>query len=237
MATQTQMYIPIRGVEYLIIPEVAQRGKNLFETQLYAQENGLIVLSSRDINKVARSVQAEKPSRNFTRYARDRTDLNDKDVADAYRKLRNDIWNEYRIRAREVLMWVPTKSIMHPRLISDQSPDTEVVSILLRDYKVVDSDKLDIIGISPDSRVRVNWITSNGTITEEMVRLLGIQDWDYAQETGVWNNQYPTFYEGLRALFWDFRDYVLSVLVSEWEPWDKDFDLGSLLGRKLEPKQ
>lgn len=237
MATQVQTYLPIQGIEYLIIPEVSLRGKNLFETQLYAQGNGLVVLSSSDIIKVARAVHAKNPGRDFTRYARDRTNLNDKDVADAYRQLHDDIRNRYWVRAREVLMWVHSQSTMHPRLVSDESPNTGIVSILLRDYKVVDDDKLDIRGITPDPRVRANWLSTNGRITPEIAQLLGVQDWGYAQKTDVWTNPDPQDYEGLRALFWGFWVRGRLILDSCGGPWDGDSGRGSLLGRKSQTNQ
>lgn len=237
MTTQVQPYLPVQGVEYLIIPEVSQRGKNLFETQLYAQDNGLVVLSSLEVNRAARAVQTENPNRDFVRYARDRTNLSDKDVADAYGQLHDGIWNRYWVRARDVLMWVSSQPTMHPRLVSDESPDAEVVSILLRYYKVVDGDKLDTRGISPDSIIRVSWPKTNGRITSEIVQLFGVKDWNYAQKTHVWTNPNPQDYEGLRALVWDFGDREGPVLVSYWGPWDGGSGWGSLLGRRPQTNQ
>lgn len=237
MTTQVQPYLPVQGVEYLMIPEVSQRGKNLFETQSYAQDNNLVVLTSSDINRVAKAVQSDKPGRDFTRYARDRTNLNDKDVADAYGQLHDGVWNQYRVRARDVLMWVPSQPTMHPRLVSDEAPDTEVVSILLRDYKVVDGDKLDIRGITPDPRIRVNWPTTDGRITPEIVQLFGVQDWNYAQKTQVWTNPNPRDYEGLRALIWGFGVRERPVLGSDWGPWGRISLGGSLLGRRPQTNQ
>ncbi len=232
MATQAQAYVPIQGVEYSIIPEVSLRGKNLFEVQLYAQDNGLVVLPSTDVNRVAKAVQRDKPNGDFIRYARDHTDLNEKDVNDAYRQLHDGIWQRYRVRAREILMWVPSSPTMHPRLVSDKSPASEVVSVLLKDYKVVGRDKLDIRGISPDPRFRVNWPTSYQKITKELSQLLGAPD-----NTDVWTYPNTQDYEGLRALYWDFRGRERPVLYSLGGPWLRFSDWGSLLGRGPQTKQ
>lgn len=238
MATQVQPYLPVQGVEYLIIPEVSQHDKNLFETQSYAQNNNLVVLTSSDINRVAKSVQSDKLGRDFTRYARDRTNLNDKDVADAYGQLHDGIWNRCCwVRARDVLIWMPSQPTMHPRLVSDDVPNTEVVSILLRDYKVVDGDKLDIRGITPDPRIRVNWPTTNGRITSEIVQLFGVQDWNYAQKTQVWTDPNPRDYEGMRALVWGFGVREGPGLYSSGGPWLRGSNEGSLLGRRPQTNQ
>ena len=221
MAVATQLYIPIKGVEYFLVPEVSQRGKNLFETARYAHDNGLVVLPSQDINRVARTVRPERPSKEFVSYARERTDLTDKDAVDAYRKLHEDIWQKYWIRAREVLIWTPTKSEFdHPTIVTEGSDSK---SYMMTDYKV--DPKEDKFESAPP--VPVNWMRQTGTITPEMAQLLGADD-----NTYVWTSPDPKLYDGLRALGWDFRSPEWPGLYSDFEPRDRNSYWGSLLGRK-----
>lgn len=228
MSIQTQLYLPIEGVKLPIIPEVSLRGNKLFEAQLHAQENSLTILFSRDINRVARAVRPEKPEKCFITYARERTTLTDKDVADAYGRLHEQIWKNYWVRAGEVLVWKSSEA--HPRNISSESPD-KVTSTLISDYRVVDGRNedyaIDTTGIEPEPHIKIDWPKKDGTITPEMAKLFGAED-----NTYVWTNADPRWHEGLRSLVWGFGDRECPVLISNWHPWYGNPNRGYLLGRK-----
>jgi hypothetical protein len=230
MAQQYQTFIPIQGVTYGILPEVSLRGKNSFETDLYAQDNDLTFLPSPDVNKIAKAVQPEKPSRQFISYARKQAKqarLTDEDIREAYEQLHEQIWKKYWIRAKEILVWLP-RPMTHPRILNE-SPTSEVISILIKDYKATKEEKFDIRGIEPDPSIQVKWPRKDGNITPELAQLLGAQNNIY-----VWTNSNPQHHEGLRALYWDFGDRERPSLDSDWDPWLRDSDVGSLLGRKME---
>ena len=230
MAQQYQMLIPVQGIQRPILPEISLLRKNLFEKekQLYEQSSeysGLVDLSSAEINVTARSVKPENPTKEFITYARKHSTLGEQDIKQAYAQLHEQIWHKYWIRAREFLVWLPSE-VIHPRIISEDLT-SEVTSILIRDYKVTKDEKFNLSDINPDPHVGVNWLRQKGNIKKEMKKLLGVSN-----DTYVLTNSNPTYYEGLRALVLDFRDYVRPVLDSGWTPWHSLSDMGSLLSRK-----
>ncbi|MBI2084848.1 MAG: hypothetical protein HYT70_04550 [Candidatus Aenigmarchaeota archaeon] len=229
MTTTSQLYLPIKGMQYSVIPEVSLLGKDLWEAQLYAQDNGLVVLSSPDINRLARAVKGDNPDRQFLRYAREQaekqgTSLNDNDAKDGYKRLHDGLWKQYVAIAREILVWTrDAQPINHPMIVLKDMP---VTSHLITDYRVEkQGDGYRIVEAVVTS---ANWMKEDGAITPEMAQLLGAEP-----NTHVWTNPNPDYENGLRALGWDFRGRERPYLVSDWEPWDRNSYGGSLLGRRL----
>ncbi|MBI3412777.1 MAG: hypothetical protein HY051_01710 [Candidatus Aenigmarchaeota archaeon] len=152
MPIQTQLYVPIQGVELPIIPDVSLRGKNLYEAQLHAQNNGLAILGSPDINTVARAVRPKRPSKKFIGYAREKTDLGDKDVTDAYGQLHDQIWKQCWVRAREILV---RQSPAYPRIISGE-PDPRVRADLPFYSSLITPKMAELLGAPENTYVWTN---------------------------------------------------------------------------------
>jgi hypothetical protein len=219
-----EAYVQIPGLEGMeIFAAVTLLGKNLWETQLYAQENGLTVLSSEEINAVARAVKSETPTKEFLEYNRERTPYNDRYLSEIYKQLHNDLYHNYAVRAREILAWVES-SVTIPRVVS--SDRGSLHAYLIKDYEVVDNDRIK--PTSSDSISQVNWPKEHGTITSELADLL-----EAPADTYVYTYPDTKYADGLRALRWGFRLRERPLLSSRVEPSDRDSYRGSLLGRKL----
>lgn len=225
---ETKTLIPIPGTEYEVLLEVASRGMSLWEIQLYAQDNGLEVLSSADVNTVARAVKSD-PSKSAINLAIDRNpDLSPNTVRDAYRQLKEQIHDYdkgFWITANEILMWRRnTSTPSHPR-ISYSKQSGELESYLIKKYKVVDRGKQDY-AITDAEMTPIDWPKEGGTISKELAKALNTES-----NTYVYTDTNPDSYEGLRALGWDFRLRGGPGLYSSWIPRGRISDMGSLLGR------
>lgn len=102
--------IKIPGVDFYVQPEVALRGKDLWETQLYAQDNSLINSSAPDANAIVRFVKPKEPDEQWLeseveRFRNNGENLGRSKVADLYEQLREDIWEKHWVRSREILAW------------------------------------------------------------------------------------------------------------------------------------
>jgi hypothetical protein len=234
MSFKPEELIPIKGLGYDVFPRPLL-GKDLFESQLYLQGNGLDALPSSAICKLAKRVEPAEPSDQFLDYAaKNNTDMSRNEAASFYKELHGGIWGKYWIRAKEFLVWIDTtpSPFSHPR-ISFKPAVSELESFLIRDYKIVDKGNKDyVFETALDSLVQVNWLKEDGEITAEMAKLLGAPN-----STSVRADSYSTVHEGLRALDWNFWHRVNPGLDSSWSPWGRSSGLGSLPGRKLEKKE
>lgn len=212
--------VSIKGVEVSVLDGVELRGKNLFEAERYAQENGLVRLSSKDINTVAKAVKSETPTSEFVRHAA-KNGLDKELAKKAYENLHTDIHKKYWVEGSEILMW--SASDFHPRII-DGEERKQLKSFLITDYKITDDDKIDISGRAKPKAV--NWPEQNGVITPEIAELLNAPS-----NTFVYTNSDVNYQEGLRALDWDFGGRERPDLYSDWRPWHRNSDIGSLLGK------
>lgn len=221
---KVEAYVQIPGLEGIeILPSVQLLGKNLLETQLYAQENGLTVLSSDEINAVAKAVKSETPTKEFLEYNRERTPYNDRYLSEAYKQLHNDLYHNYVVMAREILAWVES-SAQIPRVVSPSKRSLQ--AYLIKDYEVVDNEKIK--PASSDSVAQVNWPKEHGIITSELAELLKAP-----ADTFVYADPDTKYADGLRALGWYFWGREWPDLFSNVGPSFRDSGRGSLLGRKL----
>ncbi len=224
--------LPIKGLGYSIVPYVHKVEENLFEKNLYAQNNGLEILQSPAVNKVAKAVKPEKPTKQFLDYAREHSKYNEDYLLQLYNQVHNYIWGRlgYWIRSKEILALLPAKPSIHPRIISSDYYRRAIVK-LIKDYKVVEDDvydyKIDINVITPNPIIKVNWLRENGRITPEMAGILGANI-----NTRVWIDTISSIGEGLRSLDWRFLDGE-TRLSSNDNPWDRYSGMGSLLGKKI----
>jgi len=101
--------LKIGGVDYFVQPAVAQRGEDLWETQLYAKESVLVNFSAQNVSRIAAFTQPEEPSKQWLRSEVERFEKNEglkeRQVRDAYKSLQGDIWKSYWVRSSEILAW------------------------------------------------------------------------------------------------------------------------------------
>ena len=95
--------LKIDGIDYFVQPEVALRGKNLWEMGLYAQDNGMIHSLSPAVNAAAKFTMPERPDGKWVRSEVERSGLNERQVKDGYNQLRDHIWKLYAVVAGEML--------------------------------------------------------------------------------------------------------------------------------------
>ncbi len=231
MAEQVlQHLVPIVGAGYAILPEVALRGGDLFKNDRYAQAQRLKVLPLKPIFKTARAVKPSEPTEAFRKYAREVDGGLKADAVDeAYSQLHNQIWEQYFIRAKEVLIWSrPTMSV-HPRVVAGKQT-LQLKSTLLKDYRAAEDNNFDVSGIQ-NPTLEVQWQTENGPIPKALAELF-----DADPETFVYTNTDTNIAEGLRALDVGFWDREWPDLYSDRGPLVRDSDGGSLLGRKIAQK-
>ena len=225
----SQQLIPIVGAGYSILPEVALRGEDVFQSNRYAQLHSLEVLPLRAVSRTARAVKAESPTDAFRKYAR-RVDSNLRQdlIDESYIKLHDQIWNRYLVRAKEVLIW--SNVSMRPRVVGEEET-AKLKSALLMDYKVpANEDVFNISGIESPT-MQVKWPAKDGTTTKALAKLFELDP-----KTYVYTNTDTNFKEGIRALVAYFRDRERPNLNSDWDPWNRYSDMGSLLGRKIQDK-
>lgn len=218
------MTIKTLEIECLDIDIVMYRGKDLFETQLYAQDNGLVVLNSPEINAIARSLENETPDPEWVKQQAEKLGLKRKQIEHAYASFHDDVRENYWIRAGEILAWPPYSE----RIVNSDLNRKSEKPILLRGYEISERSKGDYI-IEGGEVIEVDWPRENGTIPENLAQLLNAKD-----NTYVWTNPNPKQYEGLRALDWDFRLREGPGLDSVWVPWLSGSGGGSLLGRSAD---
>ena len=101
--------LKISRVDYFVQPEVALRGKNLWEIRLDSQD-GMIHALSPQVNSVARFTMREKPDRVWVRseverFEKNGTGLKERQVEERYNQLRDHIWKSYAVISGEMLAW------------------------------------------------------------------------------------------------------------------------------------
>jgi len=217
-------FIDIPGVNIPVRPEVAYTGKNLFETQLYAQDNGFVDLDSPESNIIAYFVRPETPKAEWVKQQAEKFKVKRGTVENAYANLHDDIWKKYWIRTGEILAWPPYSK----RIVNSELNRKSKKPILLRGYEVLEKSKGDYV-IKGGKVIEVDWPKENVTIPKNLLELLNAKD-----DTYIWTNPNPEFYEGLRALAWHFRLRGGPDLVSVWYPWSSYSGMGSLLGRSAD---
>ena len=112
--------LQIDGIDYFVQPEVALRGKNLWEMGLYAQDNGMIHSLSPAVIAAAKFTMPERPDRKWVRseverFEANKAGLKERDVQDRYKQLRDHIWKSYAVIAGEMLAW--------PIMLSQEADD------------------------------------------------------------------------------------------------------------------
>lgn len=112
--------LKIDGIEYFVQPEVALRGKNLWEMGLYAQDNGMIHSLSPAVNAAAKFTMPENPDREWVRseverFEKNNAGLKERQVNDRYKQLKDHIWKSYAVIAGEMLAW--------PIMLSQEAED------------------------------------------------------------------------------------------------------------------
>lgn len=217
-------YIEIPGVDIPVRPEVAYRGRDLFETQLYAQDNGLVDLDSQQVNTIASFLESENPDAEWVKQQIEKLGLRRETVENAYASFRDDVWRKYWIRSGEILAWPPYSE----RIDNSELNRKSKKPVLLRGYEILEKKKGDYV-IKGGKVIEMDWSRENGTIPKNLAKLLNARD-----DTYVWTNPNPEFYEGLRALGWAFRVREWPNLGSSWDPWRSSSIRGSLLGRSAD---
>ncbi|MBI2547278.1 MAG: hypothetical protein HYW23_02420 [Candidatus Aenigmarchaeota archaeon] len=121
--------IKIPGIGYFVQPEVALRGEDLWETQLYVQKNGLVNSDEQDVNRIAAFVQPEEPSKQWMGDEVKRFEsgegLKEKQVRDAYRGLRDGIWKSCWVRSSGILAWPTMPSREAEDFVNVRVPRTQ----------------------------------------------------------------------------------------------------------------
>ncbi len=132
--------LKIGGVDYLVQPEVALRGKNLWEISLYAQGNGMLHLLSPQVNTIAKFTQPENPDNQWVRseverFERNGSGLKEKQVKGSYRELRDGIWKSYAVIAKGILAWP---------IASEERPSEDTITVPRSEYQrlMADSETL-----------------------------------------------------------------------------------------------
>lgn len=123
--------IKIPNVGYFVQPEVARRGEDLWETQLYVQDKGLINSDEQNVNRIAAFTQPKEPNKQWVRSEVERFEkgegLKEKQVRDAYIGLRDGIWKSYWVRSSGILAW--------PRMLSQEAEDFVNVRVPRAQYE------------------------------------------------------------------------------------------------------
>lgn len=114
-AIERDDWFKIPGVDYFVQPELARRGENLYETQLYVQNQGLINSSSPNVNRIRKFILPKNPNDQWVReeverFERNGQNLKEREVIEAYRQLRDHLSDgdkmiTYSVRASEILAW------------------------------------------------------------------------------------------------------------------------------------
>lgn len=102
--------LKIQGIDYFVQPEVALRGKNLWEMGIYAQDNNMIHFLSPAVNAAAKFTRAKNPGKKWVRseverFGKNGAGLTERQVKDSYNQLRNHVWSSYAVIAGEMLAW------------------------------------------------------------------------------------------------------------------------------------
>lgn len=226
------LYVGIPEISAPVLPEVALRGKNWFETQAYGQDvsngvisNGVIFIDdSRSINKVAYALKKARPRYNsLLDYGMNQKLLQENKVPEeflrnTFEKFDGDIWQRYWIWA-ELMDSLPEKR-------GHKLPKGKNVA-LYRGAKV-SGETVDAKGVEP---VFLSLPKEDGTITEEWKNALGASADTYHHPADL--DYSKTNLGGLNALHWAFGGRVRPYLYSSWEPSFRLSVRGSLLGSRL----
>lgn len=232
-------FIDIPGLSISVRPKVECRGKNLFETQLYA-DNDFDVFDSPEINTIAYFARPENPNAEWIKQQAEKLKVKREAVENAYANLHEDIWEKYWVESGEILALSPYSK----RIINSKLNRKSKKPVLLRGYEISHAE--DIVDertgwktavkegdyvIKGGKVIEVYWPRKDEFITKNLIKLLNARE-----DTYVWTHLDPEFYEGLRTLIWGFGLHgglrSRPHLHSEWHPWGQDFEVGFLLGRR-----
>ncbi len=219
-------YLDLPGIG-LVRPEAACRGRNLFETDIYAKQNGLAVLYSTQINAVASLLERETPCPEWVSQEARRLKIREGAVEKAYTNFRGEVWGRYFIRSGELLAWPPYSQRICNTRLSGRSEKP----VLLGLYEVSEGGNGEYT-LNGGEAIEVEWPKESSKIPKKLISTFNAKT-----ETEVWGGPYTEKAEGLRTLIWEFRlaqgkNPQKVILSPGWTPWDSHNAVGSVLRKK-----
>jgi len=189
-------FVEIPGVDIPVRPVALCRRCNLGEAQVYAQQNGLVVLNSPEINAIANFLENENPNDEWVKQQAEKLKVSEETIRKVYADFRSDVWHKYWFITAEVLVLPPfsEKRLDYPELDRNSKKP-----ILLRGCRVLEKGKGDFV-LKGGKVIEVDWPTKDGRIPKNLVKLLNARD-----DTFVWVESKPGFYESERTIAWDYR--------------------------------
>lgn len=216
-------YIEVPGVGR-VMSGVALRGKDLLEIVAYATDNSLRFYDSPQINRVAEFTKPESPDKKWAKQQAKALGRKRESIEEDYSVLRGDIWERYYARGSEILAWPPySKNLVGAEGMQEDSDKP----VLVTGYRV-EGHSQDNFVIKGGKAEAIDWPKTAGEMPSALRKKLGAKFPTY-----VHTNPDINFYEGLRALPWDFGSRAGGrrvVLDSSWNPWYSPSCVGSLLG-------
>ena len=194
-------FIEIPGVDIPVRPEALCRRAGLAEAQVYAQQNGLVVLNSPEINKIANFLEKEDPDEEWVKQQAEKLKVSEETIRNVYASFRKDVWWKYWLITAEVLVLPP---FSETRLDYPELDRKSKKPILLRDCRVLEKEVKSALDmefvLSGGEIIEVDWPLKDGVIPKNLVELLNARD-----DTMVFVESKEGFYESERTVAWDFR--------------------------------
>lgn len=194
-------FVEIPGVDVLVRPVALCRRAGLAEAQVYAQQNGLVVLNSPDINTIANFLEKEDPDEEWVKQQAEKLRVSEETIRNVYASFRKDVWWQYWLITAEVLVLPPfsEKRLDYPELDRNSKKP-----ILLRGCRVLKKEVKSALDmefvLSGGEIIEVDWPSKDGVIPKNLVELLNARD-----DTMVFVESKEGFYESERTVAWDFR--------------------------------
>lgn len=212
--------IEIPGLNIPIQPRIVEYNRrNLFILQLYAQDKGLVILNSSEINTVANFLENEYPDPKWVEWQAKKLRIGEETIRNTYVSFRGDI-KRYLIVAGELLTFPPySERIINPDLKEKNKP------VLLRGYEIFERNEKDYI-MEGGEVIEADWPKKDGIIPKDLARSLNASDATYVDKL------FQGERENLLTLHWDFRSYPPRLFLSN--PWIAGSLFGSIIGRDTE---
>ncbi len=213
-------YLEFPGVPYHVVCSLFMIGETQFEGQRYAQERGMVRLSSRAINIVANTLQSQSTDwieSNSAKYKEEPSKI--KERVDNFYKQVIEIHN---VRSSELLDWQPKKRIPGYELPKDKN------AVLIKGWRLFGEDNIDT---KTAEVIPVNWPTdwssNSQQIPKEISKILGTSD---ATRIRTDRKTALKLSKGLNNLVWNFQEHPQTVLFSDRDPWLAMPHVGAIFG-------
>ena len=128
-------FIEIPGVNIPVRPVALCRRAGLAEAQVYAQQNGLVVLNSPEINTIANFLENENPNGEWVKKQAEKLKVSEETIRNVYASFRKDVWWQYWLITAEVLVLPP---FSETRLDYPELDRKSKKTILLRNFRVLE---------------------------------------------------------------------------------------------------